>query len=113
MTGSSIPEFDLPLEPTSYPPCSSETRGLVFNVLQCVDHDHFIHFTSQGTFVLNAAGDITITTATNIDIDAINVNMDAELFIPVVSPVPATKAECVENGIIDVNKLLTYYLNNT
>ena len=110
---SSIPEFDLPLEPATYPTCSSETRGLVFNVLQCVDHDHFIHFTSQGTFVLNAADDITIATITDVDITAVNVNMSAELFIPVVSPVPATKAECVENGIINVNKLLTYYLNNT
>ncbi|SEN74959.1 hypothetical protein [Nitrosomonas marina] len=109
---SSIPEFDLPLEPGSYPTCSSEMKGLVFNVQKCEDHDHWILFDSTGTIVLNAADDITIATITDVDITAVNVNMSAELFIPVVSPVPATKAECVENGIINVNKLLTYYLNN-
>lgn len=112
MTGS-IPEFDLDEEPGNYPTCSSETKGLVFNVLKCEDHNHWVLFVSSGEFEVNAAGDIILNTATDMNIDAVNVNMDAELFIPVHLPVPATKAECVENGIIDVNKLLTFYLNNT
>lgn len=109
---SSIPPLQLTEEPGSYSTCSSNMQGFVFNVDKCPDVNKWIELTSLGTVVITAIGDITITTDVNIDINAINVNMTAELFVPEVFPIPSTKAECVENGIINVNKLLTFYLYN-
>jgi len=72
-----------------------------------------VHLSSVDQFEIeSASGDIAITTPVDVLIDADRCLINAELFVPVHTPTPLTKAECVENGMINVSKLFSYYLHN-
>lgn len=119
MSEGSVEEFDLPDDGGEYEPCSSTTKGFVFNVEKCEDHDHWIHLNSLGTIVFNASGDISITTEGGMSLSsdadfllAANRSiLNDRVLIPYVDP-PATRDGCMEDGKININKLLSFYLDN-
>ncbi|SET44291.1 hypothetical protein SAMN05216326_12726 [Nitrosomonas marina] len=128
MTGS-IDEFDLPGDPTNYPTCTSVTKGFVLVVDKCINHDHYIDLTSLsdavmttntelefnvGTdMVVNVSDNIHITSTNDIYVNSPNSWFDSEVWVKYVAPpVIPPKEQLIVNGMIDVNKLLSFIYNN-
>ena len=135
---SGVEEFDIPDDGGDYEVCTSQTKGFVLVVDKCEKHNHYIklrslndsQYISDANTDIVAGTDINLTANENINIAAGKLlTVDAgedititetegkrllinrDVFIKHVEP-PSTIEECIVDGMVDLNKFVSWFLAN-
>ena len=120
---SSIDEFDLPNDGDADGTCTSRAKGFVLHVDKCEEHDHWVHihssnkseYVSETNTDITAGDDLNTTVGGNRnesvagdhEITAENIRMHSEVFVKSVQS-PGSLNACIENGMVDINKLAAW-----